>query len=42
MALLRRLTLQVIALAVFGLGLIWMSGSGIAEQSSPMADTLYL
>ena len=42
MALLRKITLQVIALAVFGLGLIWMSGSGIAEQSSPTADTLYL
>jgi len=39
---LRRLTLQVLALAVFALGLIWMSGSGVALQtSSAEADNVY-
>ena len=39
---LHRFTLQVVALAVFALGLIWMSGSGVAVQSaSPEAEQVY-
>lgn len=39
---LRRLVLQIIALAVVALGLIWMSGSGVALQtSSAEADSVY-
>src|SRR5512140_3570264 len=39
---LRRLTLQLLALAVFALGLIWMAGSGEAVQStSAEAEGVY-
>jgi len=43
MNILRRFTLQVVALAVFALALIWMSGNGAAVQSSDVqaADQLY-
>jgi len=34
MTILRKFTLQLLALAVFALALIWMSGSGVALQSS--------
>ena len=40
--LLRRLLLQIVALAVFAMALIWMSGSGAALQStSAQADSVY-
>jgi carboxyl-terminal processing protease len=39
---LRKITLQVVALTAFALGLIWMSGSGVAVQSSTAeADNIY-
>ncbi len=39
---LRKLALQVVALSVVGLGLIWMSGQGVAlQQSSAEADEVY-
>jgi carboxyl-terminal processing protease len=39
---LRKLALQVVALAVVGLGLIWMSGTGVALQtSSAEAENVY-
>lgn len=39
---LRKLALQVVALAVVGLGLIWMSGTGVALQtSSAEAESVY-
>jgi carboxyl-terminal processing protease len=42
MRLFRKVTLEVVALAVFSVGLIWVSGSGVAKQTSnPLAETLY-
>jgi len=39
---LRKLALQVVALSVVGLGLIWMSGQGVAlQRSSAEADEVY-
>lgn len=42
MRLIRKVALEVVALAVFALGLIWLSGAGVAKQTAnPMAETLY-
>ncbi len=42
MKLLRKVTLEVVALAVFAVALIWVTGSGVAKQpSNPVADQLY-
>ncbi|MDD4050287.1 MAG: S41 family peptidase [candidate division Zixibacteria bacterium] len=42
MRLFRKVALEMVALAVFAVGLIWLSGSGVAKQTSnPLAETLY-
>lgn len=42
MRLFRKVALETVALAVFAMGLIWLSGAGVAKQTSnPMAETLY-
>ena len=42
MRLFRKVALEVVALAVFAVALIWISGSGVAKQTdNPLAETLY-